>query len=85
MFEIFLTQSARRDLNELPRVISKRIYNKLIEFREDPLISRGIKKLVGKPYYRIRVGDYRIIFDINRSENKIYVLKIAHRKNIYKQ
>jgi len=85
MFEIFLTRSARRDLITLPRVISKRIYNKLIEFREDPLTSRGIKKLAGNPFYRIRVGDYRVIFDINQSEKKIYVLKIAHRKNIYKQ
>lgn len=84
MVKVFLSESALRDLKKLPRVISKRIFRKLEEFQENPFSSKNLKKLAGQPYYRIRVGDYRIIFELGKKEGEIYVLKISHRKNIYK-
>ncbi len=42
-----------------------------------------ITKLVGDPGYKLRVGDYRIIMDIDRNELLILVIKVGHRKNIY--
>jgi mRNA interferase RelE/StbE len=42
-----------------------------------------ITKLVGDPGYKLRVGDYRIIMDIDRNELIILVIKVAHQKNIY--
>ena len=84
MVKVFLTEGALRDLKKLPRVISKRIFRKLEEFQESPFSSKNIKKLVGQTFYRIRVGDYRIIFELGKKKGEIYVLKISHRKNIYK-
>ncbi len=84
MVKVFLTDSALRDLKKLPRLISKRIFRKLEEFQEDPFSSKNLKKLVGQLFYRIRVGDYRIILELGKKERNIYVLKISHRKNIYK-
>ena len=84
MVKVFLTNSALRDLKKLPRVISKRIFRKLEDFQENPFSSKNLKKLAGQPLYRIRVGDYRIILELGKKEGEIYVLKISHRKNIYK-
>jgi len=41
-----------------------------------------VKKLVGSPYFRLRVGDYRVILDIKENELIIHVLELGHRKNI---
>jgi mRNA interferase RelE/StbE len=84
MVKVFLTESALSDLRKLPRVISKRIFRKLEDFQDDYFSYKSVKKLAGQPFYRIRVGDYRIIFEVGKKEEEIYVLKISHRKNIYK-
>jgi len=62
--------------------ISRRIYKKVGELTEDPFF-KDIKKLKGVQNYRLRVGDYRIIFEIQ--SNTITILKIGHRKNIYEK
>ena len=84
MVKVFLTESALKDLKKLPRVISKRIFRKLEEYQEESISIKNIKKLVSQPFYRIHVGDYRIIFELGDGEEEIYVLKISHRKNIFK-
>ena len=60
----------------------KRIFNKIMATKEDPF--HYFEKLTTKNYYKLRVGDYRVIADINKNEIKILVLLIGHRKNIYK-
>ena len=50
--------------------------------KADPF--RYFEKLVTKDYYKLRVGDYRVIADIDKNKVKILVLFIGHRKNIYK-
>ena len=73
------TKSAFNDFKKLPKKVRKRIIGVLLKIRTNPW--KYCKKLVGTRFYRIRAGDYRIIVQINK---KIYVLKIAHRKHIYK-
>jgi len=43
-----------------------------------------VEKLVGSPYFKLRVGNYRIIMDIKNDQLKMLVIEIGHRKNIYK-
>lgn len=82
MNQILLTNKAIKDLEKLEPVIKERIGNKLAILKSDPFINS--KKLTNPVLgtYRARVGDYRIIFDIDH-EN-IIVLRIGHRKDIYK-
>ncbi|MHA1673040.1 MAG: type II toxin-antitoxin system RelE family toxin [Promethearchaeota archaeon] len=83
MFEIQFSKKALRDLRALPRPILKRIVEKINLLKENPF-KQNIKKLAGQPYFRMRIGDYRVIFAIFKKEFLILVIKIAHRKNIYK-
>ena len=79
-YQIFYEKEALKELDKLEPSISRRIIKKIDEISEN-LSSCDIKKLKGSNDYRLRVGDYRIIFIFDRDIIKI--LKIGHRKNIY--
>ncbi len=82
MYEIIISERAFKQIGRLEKPMQKRIIKALerIRFRPEAYVT----KLVGDPGYRLRVGDYRIIVDINKSKLIIFVLKVGHRKNIYK-
>ncbi len=82
MYELIYSPSALKQLEKLEHKIKERIIFALERLRVRPE-SCDIKKLVGMQGYRFRVGDYRIIFDIEEDKLIILVLKIGHRKNIY--
>ena len=84
MFEIRFSKKALRELQNLPRPITKRIVEKISLLKDNPF-RQPIKKLSGQPYFRLRVGDYRVIFAFLKKELIILVVKIAHRKKIYKR
>lgn len=80
--KITWTNKALEQLNDLEFVIAKRIVQKIEELTT--INSFEIKKLRGyQNLYRLRVGDYRVIFDINNEKNEITIWKVGHRKNIY--
>jgi mRNA interferase RelE/StbE len=81
VFEITWSDSATRQLKKLDRTVARRIFDKVGELQDDPLPH--IRKLVNSPYYRLRVGDYRVILDIQREVLRILVLKVGHRESIY--
>lgn len=60
-----------------------RIKAALAALQEDP-IPRGAKRLVGNESFRIRVGDYRIIYELRDSQLLVLVLRIGHRREVYK-
>jgi len=79
-FDIIWDDKAYEALNKLEPMISKRILNKILLLSEDPF-HQDIKRLKGIEAYRLRIGDYRVIFEIEK--DTIQILKIGHRKNIY--
>jgi len=80
MFKIIWDEKAYEQLNKLEPIISRRIAKKIEELSENPF-SKDIKRLKGRNDFRLRIGDYRVIFSIER--NNIQILKVGHRKNIY--
>jgi len=81
-YEITFTDTSRRQFRKLEKDVQERIVKALERIRIRP--ESYVKKLVGDLGYRLRVGDYRVILDIYKSELIILVIKIGHRKNIYK-
>jgi len=82
-FQIIWSESAANELRKLDRAVAKRIFKKVSQLSENPY--HNVTKLAGSPYFRLRVGDYRIIFDIKKDMLRILVLKVGHRKSIYKK
>ncbi|MBU0930231.1 MAG: type II toxin-antitoxin system RelE/ParE family toxin [Nanoarchaeota archaeon] len=81
MYEIIFSDKAKKQLEKLERSVQERIIKALerIRIRPDSYIS----KLVGDPGYKFRVGDYRLIIDVNKERLQILVIKVGHRKNVY--
>ncbi|AAM03503.1 TPA: type II toxin-antitoxin system RelE/ParE family toxin [Methanosarcina acetivorans] len=81
-FQIVWSKPAAEQLRKLDRPLAKRIFRKVSELQEDPF--RYVTKLVGSPNYRLRIGDYGVILEIQGSLLVILVLKVGHRRDIYK-
>lgn len=82
--QIELRKSAVKDLNALPKAIKETIHLKMAELAHFPDVTH-IKKLTNfEPAYRLRVGDYRILFDVIGNE-KIVIGRVLHRKESYKK
>ena len=79
-YQILYEKEALKELDKLEASISRRIIKKIDEMSENPS-SCDIKKLKASDDYRLRVGDYRILFIFDKDFIKI--LKIGHRKHIY--
>lgn len=83
MYKAIYSKEADRQLNKLPKEISNRICNKITSAKENPF--HFFVKLVGVEQYKLRVGGYRVIADIDASEEIIKVRVIRHRKNVYER
>lgn len=81
-YDLVYTKKAKKQLKKLNKNESKRILIALERCRIRPISY--VKKLVASPYYRLRVGEYRVVLDIKNNEMIILVLEVGHRKNIYK-
>jgi len=81
MYSIQIEKNAEDFLKKLQKKDAEIILNKIYSIRENPF--RYLKRLQGEKLWRLRIGDYRTIVDVIVSMNKIIVLKIGHRKNVY--
>jgi len=81
MYKIIFDKKAGEELEKLPKELSSRIFNKIIKTKQDPF--RFFIRLKGREDYKLRIGDYRIIADIDQENKKIIITKIGHRKSIY--
>jgi len=84
VYEILLEQAAERDLKKLPSEMFKRIIPKIKELAENPKPQWSRKITGSKNDWRIRVGDYRIIYEIDARAKNIRVMRIRHRKDVYR-
>lgn len=84
LYTILFKKSAIKELEQLPVQVAKRIGKVIDTFSENPR-PRGSKKLEGQneTLWRVRVGDYRIIYFIKDVVHIIEIRRIGHRKNIY--
>jgi mRNA interferase RelE/StbE len=84
MYALQFKPAALRQLEKLPRDIQKRIGSKVQALRDKPF-PPGCKKLFSEPdTWRVRVGDYRVIYQVHRGILVILVINIGHRREIYR-
>lgn len=83
-YSIEIKQSAQKELAKLPANMADKIIKQVRALADDPR-PNGCKKLVGTDYtYRIRINDYRVVYSIFDQQLVIQVIKIGHRKDIYR-
>ena len=82
-YKIEVKRSAVKELNKIPRKDLKRIVKRIEALAYDPRPLESVK-LSADEKYRIRQGNYRILYSIHDDILTIHVVKIAHRKDVYK-
>ena len=83
MYEIEFTNRAVKNLKKIDSKYQKLIIEKLEVLAQNPAKGVNIKPLIGTIYHRLRVADYRIIYELQNNELIILVIDINHRKDIY--
>ena len=82
-YTVLIKQSARKELDALDDKIFSRIDRKILALAQDPRPA-GCKKLRGyKTYWRVRVGDWRVVYDLDDSAKLVTVTRVAHRREVY--
>ena len=81
MFSIDITKEAEEELHKLEQKTVEVILKKLWSIRQQPL--HFLERLTGFTLWKLRVGDYRVIVQLSTKEQKITVVKVGHRKDVY--
>lgn len=82
-WEFRITKSAAKELKRTPSVNRERIERKIDLLSDNPL-GGNVKKLSGREGYRSRVGDYRVLFALDKKKKVITILSVKHRRDAYK-
>ncbi len=83
-YEVEFSRGAKKQFRKLPIDVQQRIQTKINELAIEPR-PNGVKKLQGDDNsYRVRVGDYRVVYEVDDNVLIITVIKVGHRSDIYK-
>jgi len=83
-YKIYFRHSVLKDLAKIPKRELQRIIKRIEKLAVDPR-PRGCEKISGQDRFRIRQGSYRIVYSIQDDELTIWVVKIGHRRDIYRK
>lgn len=83
-YEIAFRKSVARDLRAIPNADVERILDRIRALADDPR-PPGCERLSGQARYRIRQGSYRILYEIEDARLVVLVVKVAHRRDVYRE
>lgn len=81
-YSVILSRSVRKQLERFSGDTERRILTKLSELESNPRPS-GCKKLKNRDAWRVRIGDYRVIYEIHDKVLQVIVITIGHRREVY--
>jgi mRNA interferase RelE/StbE len=82
-YDIYFKESVWKELKKVPKSDLKRILSRIENLGDDPRPT-GCEKLTDHELYRIRQGYYRIVYSIQDKELTVWIIKIGHRRNVYR-
>lgn len=83
VYKLFFKKSVQKDFDSIPKKDLRRILNRIAVLAKDPRPD-GCEKLTGQERYRLRQGRYCIVYSIQDDELTVWVVKVGHRKDIYR-
>ncbi len=82
-YEIFFKESVWKELKKIPKKELRKILAKIEKLADNPRLI-GCEKLTEQELYRLRQGRYRIVYSIQDSDLTVWIIKIGHRKEVYR-
>ncbi|MFH1228532.1 MAG: type II toxin-antitoxin system RelE/ParE family toxin [Planctomycetota bacterium] len=84
MYQILIEKHAEKDLQNLPHDLFNTIIKHILALKDNPL-PVGVRKIVGsKNDWRIRIGNYRVIYEVDNKAKVVKVFRAKHRKDVYR-
>jgi mRNA interferase RelE/StbE len=84
MYEVKLSNKAIKVLDKIDFQMVKKLFDKMNNLKKEPK-PIGCIKLKGENAYRIRIGDFRIIYEVIEDSKQVLIFKVAHRKDVYRK
>ena len=85
MYEVYVEKAAENDLNRLTTVTFHRIIPHIKALAENPRPSNSLKLTGSKNDWRIRVGDYRVLYEIDEKAKAVKIMGVRHRREVYRR
>ncbi len=84
-YKVILKPSFEKDLRSIPKSVITRVINSLDLLAENPFPRQALKLEGGGQLYRVRVGDYRIVYGVNQQARQVLVHYVRHRREVYRK
>jgi mRNA interferase RelE/StbE len=84
-YRVFVKPSVLKEMRRIPTTVARHLHARFVSLADDPF-PPGSQKMQGhKQYYRIRLGSYRIVYEVATEIRIITVIRVAHRKEVYRK
>ena len=84
-YKIVFKPSVEKDLRSLPQSVVARVVKHIEALKDEPLPRQSIKLAGAELLYRIRIGDYRVIYGVDKEAKQVIVHYVRHRRDVYRQ
>ena len=84
-YNVIFKPSVEKDLRSLPREMVKRVLRRIEMLRDDPSPRQSLKLSGAEQLYRIRVGEYRIVFGVDKAHVQVVIHHVRHRRDVYRR
>ena len=81
-YKVQIVHAAEKEMDKLPTVIHTRISRRILSLEDDPR-PKSVKKLSGREEYRLRVGDYRVLYTVDDKDTIVIIFAVSHRREAY--
>jgi mRNA interferase RelE/StbE len=82
-YEVHVIRSAEKEMDRLPTAVYARVSQRILNLQDNPR-PRGIRKLSGRGEYRLRVGDYRVLYVVDDEKLIVTIVAVGHRREVYR-
>jgi mRNA interferase RelE/StbE len=82
-YKVYFKETVEKDLSAIPKKDLQKILRRIETLSQDPR-PQGHEKLTGQERYRVRQGNYRIVYSIQDQQLTVWVVKVGHRKEVYR-
>ena len=82
-YKVYFRESVEKDFRAIPKKDIRKILHRIESLTVEPRPS-GCEKLTGQERYRVRQGQYRIVYSVQDNESTVWIAKVAHRKDVYR-
>jgi mRNA interferase RelE/StbE len=84
-YEVVFKPSVEKDLRPLPLSVIERVFTRIDALGNDPFPRQAVKLAGAEQLYRIRIGDYRIVYEVDTEIRQITIHYVRHRRDVYRQ